>query len=88
MKSAQHHTALQDSFIDSRRLVAGLRQALDVSYTRVLANAKSHWERDFESNDPSNACVSVRIRSGKPSAGVIKKPALSLLHGTRRALPA
>ena len=79
---SQSHT-LSDNFIDSRRLITGLRHALDVSYTRVLDAAKERWERNFEGNDPSDACVSVRITSGKPSAGVLKKPSGSLLYGTR-----
>ena len=84
MKSSSHSQILADNFIDSRRLITGLRHALDVSYTRVLEAARERWEQHFEGNDPSDACVSVRITSGKPSAGVIRKPAGSLLYGTRR----
>lgn len=84
MKSSSQSQTLSDNFIDSRRLITGLRHALDVSYTRVLEAAKERWEEHFEAGDPSNACVSVRITSGKPSAGVIRKPAKTLLYGTRR----
>ena len=84
MNSSSQTHLLSDNFIDSRRLITGLRQALDVNYARVLDGAKSQWERYFEGNDPSDACVSVRITSGKPTAGVIKKPANSLLYGARR----
>lgn len=84
MNNPSQSRILSDNFIDSRRLITGLRHALDVSYTRVLDAAKERWERHFEVNDPANACVTVRITSGKPSAGVIKKPAKSLLYGTRR----
>lgn len=83
MNSPSQSHILSDNFIDSRRLITGLRHALDVSYTRVLDAAKERWDR-LESKDPSDACVSVRITSGKPSAGVIRKPATSLLYGTRR----
>ena len=83
MKSFQPHL-LADNFIDSRRLIIGLKHALDVSYERVLNTARERWEQHFEANDPANACVSVRITSGKPTAGVIRKPATSLLYGTRR----
>lgn len=75
---------LSDNFIDSRRLITGLRHALDVSYARALERAKEHWERNFEANDPMNACVRVRITSGKPTAAVIRKPKASLLYGARR----
>jgi len=84
MKSSSQTQIVSDSIIDSRRLITGLRHALDVNYSRVLGAAREQWERYFEGNDPSNACVSVRITSGKPTAAVIKKPAASLLYGTRR----
>jgi hypothetical protein len=84
MNSPSNSRILSDNFIDSRRLITGLRHALDVSYTRVLDAAQERWERHFEGGDPSDACVSVRITSGKPSAGVMRKPAASLLYGTRR----
>ena len=84
MKSSSHSQILSDNFIDSRRLITGLRHALDVNYTRVLEAAKERWERHFEGADPSDACVSVRITSGKPTAAVIRKPAASLIYGTRR----
>jgi hypothetical protein len=81
MNSSSHAQIVPDHIIDSRRLIAGLRHALDVNCGRVLDGARLHWERHFEGNDPSDACVSVRITSGKPTAGVIKKPATSLLYG-------
>ena len=83
MNRSSQAQIVPDHIIDNRRLVTGLRQALDVNYARVLDGARSQWERHFEANDPSNACVSVRITSGKPTAGVIKKPATSLLYGAR-----
>ena len=84
MKSSAQTQILSDSIIDSRRLITGLKQALDVSYERVLEAGRERWERHFADYDPSNACVSVRITSGKPTAGVIRKPATSLLYGARR----
>ena len=83
MKSSSQTQCVSDPIIDSRRLITGLRHALDVNYARVLDGARQQWERYFEGNDPSDACVSVRITSGKPSAGVIKKPAASLLYAGR-----
>ena len=84
MKTSSQSRILSDNLIDSRRLITGLRHALDVSYARVLDAAKERWEQHFEGNDPSDACVTVRITSGKPSAGVIRKPAKSLLYSTHR----
>jgi hypothetical protein len=76
------HQILNDTVIDSHRLIAGLRQALDLNYARVLAAAQSRWEAHFAGKDPSDACVSVRISSGKPLAGILKKSVGSLLHAT------
>ena len=84
MNITDRPSSLSDSVINSHRLITGLRHALDLNYARVLDSARTRWERYFEGNDPSDACVSVRITSGKPSAGVIKKPAGSLLYATRR----
>ncbi|MFZ1220444.1 MAG: hypothetical protein WAO00_14210 [Chthoniobacterales bacterium] len=84
MKSSSQPHLLADNFIDSRRFILGLRHALDVSYERVLDAARAQWEQHLEGNDPSDACVSVRITSGKPTAGVIRKPATSLLYGAHR----
>ena len=86
MDTAHQTAALSESVIDSRRLITGLRHALDVNYARVLASAQERWERNFAGNDPSDACVSVRISSGKPLAGILKKSAGSFLHASARAL--
>jgi hypothetical protein len=82
-RSSQDQT-LSDNFIDSRRLITGLKHALDVSYTRVLDRARAHWDEHFEANDPANACVRVRITNGKPTAGVIRKPKATLVYGVRQ----
>jgi hypothetical protein len=86
MNSSSQSHILSENIIDSRRLITGLRHALDVNYARVLDGARIQWERCFEGNDPSDACVSVRITSGKPSAGVLKKTAASLLYGRRPSI--
>jgi hypothetical protein len=85
MKESEQSRTLQDNVIDSRRLITGLRHALDVHYARVLAQARTRWERSFEGRDPSDVCVKVRITSGTLCAGALKKPA-DHLHGTGRAL--
>jgi hypothetical protein len=86
MNATQQTRSLNDTIIDSRRLIAGLRQALDLNYTRVLATAQTQWERNFAGKDPSDSCVSVRISSGKPLAGILKKSPGSLLHRAGRHL--
>ena len=73
------HTELQIQQADNRRLIAGLREALNVNYARLLETAKQDWERHFAGADPSDACVSVRItsaessRSSLPCAGVLRR---------------
>lgn len=86
MNTSQQTDAVSDNIIDSRRLISGLRQALDMNCARVLATARQQWESNFEGKDPSDACVSVRISSGKPLAGVLRKSAGSFLHRSGRAL--
>jgi hypothetical protein len=84
--NASQQTEISANIIDSRRLITGLRHALDVNYGRVLASARMQWERNFEGKDPSDACVSVRITSGKPTAGILKKSAGSVLPAGSRVL--
>ena len=86
MNTSDPPHSIADNVIDSRRLITGLRHALDMNYARVLSSARTQWERNFEGKDPSDACVSVRISSGKPTAGILKKPAGSFLHASARAL--
>jgi hypothetical protein len=86
MNASQQTHCLNDTVIDTRRLIAGLRHALDMNYARVLARAETRWERNFAGNDPSDACVSVRISSGKPLAGILKKTSRSLFHGATQRL--
>jgi hypothetical protein len=81
MNPLEKASSLSDSIIDSHRLITGLRHALDVNYARVLSTAQTRWEQNFAGKDPSDACVSVRITSGKPLAGILKKSPKSLLHG-------
>ena len=50
-----------------QQLINGLRTALRMKYGEVLAGAQVRWQRLYGANDPSDACVSVRISSA-PSA--------------------
>jgi hypothetical protein len=75
---------------DNRRLIDGLRKALDLDYSRVLETAKKEWERNFAGKSPSDACVSVRVSSGDsqrlslPCAGILRKRGKSLLNSSGR----
>lgn len=86
MKSSSQTRTLADSIIDRRRLIAGLRHALEVNYARVLASAQTRWELDFAGKDPSDACVRVRISSGQPLTGLLRKSPKSILNGAGRRL--
>jgi hypothetical protein len=75
--------------INNPRLISGLKHALDMNYARVMEIARNEWEHTYAGKDPSDACVSVRISSGKkalPCGGILKKPRSSLLHGNRSGL--
>ena len=86
LRAAMNIASKTSALIDSHRLITGLKRALDVNYARVLAAAEARWENSFAGNDPSDACVSVRISSGKPMAGILRKSPRSLLHPTGRRL--
>jgi hypothetical protein len=83
---------MQTHDADNRRLIDGLRQALDMNYSRLFEPAKKEWERNFAGKDPSDACVSVRISSGDsqrrslPCAGILRHRGRSVLSGSRRHL--
>jgi hypothetical protein len=78
--------------INNRRLISGLKHALDMNYARVMEIARKEWEHTYAGKDPSDACVSVRISSGNsgknalPCGGILKKPRSSLLNGNRSGL--
>lgn len=81
---------LESHHSDNRRLIDGLRQALDMNYARLLETAEQEWKRNFAGKDPSEACVSVRVSSGDsqrvslPRAGLLRKrgQSQSLLTGS------
>ena len=85
-------TNLRNNDADNRRLIDGLRQALDMNYARLLETAKQQWERNFAGKDPSDACVSVRVTSGDsqrpslPCAGILRRRRRSLLNGNPHGL--
>jgi hypothetical protein len=88
MNTVEQTSVLSETIINNHRLITGLRRALDVNYARVLATAQIRWEQNFAGKDPSDSCVSVRINSGKPLAGILKKSSGSLLHGMTHHLVA
>jgi hypothetical protein len=81
------NTGLENDDADHRRLIVSLRQSLDMTYARMLETAREKWELNFAGQDPSDACVSVRIGSGGsqrlplPCAGILRRGRRSLLNG-------
>jgi hypothetical protein len=77
----QDNGAIQDHMI-KYELIEGLQRAIDNSYRRLREKARHEWESRFAGNDPSDACVSVRIDSitaetpakALPCAGYLSKP--------------
>jgi len=84
MKSSQMPTSPADSS-DDCTFISGLRQSLNLNHSRMLDVAKNYWERKYAGKDPSDACVSVRITSGKakktplPCGGILKRKRRRLL---------
>lgn len=93
-QTGRMNNGIQTHDSDNRRLIASLRQALDVGYDRLLEMASESWERNFAGKDPSDACVSIHISAGDSqgsslaTAGILRKPGRSLLNGHRHHLPA
>ena len=77
-----------------RQLIQGLQQTLHANQSRLLGAAKKEWESRFAGNDPSDACVSVRITTDAPAprqvpcAGFLPKPKALSLSGSRWGVPA
>jgi hypothetical protein len=86
------NTGFEAHDANNRRLVGGLRQALDMAYGRLLETARQEWEHNFAGKDPSDACVSVRVSPGDsqrlslPCAGILRRPRRSPLNGNRHGL--
>jgi hypothetical protein len=48
-------------------VIADFRHALDLRYRLLVESARADWERCF-GNDPSDACVTVRVTTGQLAA--------------------
>jgi hypothetical protein len=66
----QDGTAIQDQMI-KLELTEGLQRAIDNNYRRMREIARREWESRFAGDDPSDACVTVRL-----SPAAIKSPTL------------
>jgi hypothetical protein len=61
--------------------IAGLRRALDNSYGRVRETACRRWQRYFARKiDPSDACVTVRIKAVERERRVLPTAAVLRVH--------
>ncbi len=58
----RNHSAIEEGATQFE-MISGLQHALDLSYQRLIRAAKGEWERRFAGNDPSDACISVRIET-------------------------
>ena len=50
--------------------MTSLERAFENNFRRIVEAARDEWERRFAGNDPSDACVSVRIVADKATARV------------------
>ncbi|MEP6685272.1 MAG: hypothetical protein ABJB22_00720 [Verrucomicrobiota bacterium] len=87
-------TDVTDIRTPDRQLIDGLQQTLHANYGRLLEAAKEEWENKFAGNDPSDACVTVRITTAAPAprqlacAGILEKPKTRSLNGRHWGVPA
>jgi len=85
---------LEDQVAENRRLILGVKAALDLHHPQLLETARKEWESNFSGPDPSDACVNVQVSSGDssrpspPCAGVRRKRGRPLLNGGGRPLVA
>ena len=86
------NTGLKTDDANHRRLIASLMQSLDMTYARMVETARQRWEHNFAGNDPSDACVSVRVGSGDsqrlslPCAGILRRGRRTPLNGHRHGV--
>jgi hypothetical protein len=66
-------------------VIAGLESAIDNTYRRFRETAREEWERRWSGNDPSDACVSVRIGASADEAQHLALPRAGYLP--KRASP-
>ncbi len=74
MKQSLQAQGAAYSQISNREMVAGLQDALEKNYRRVLQSASDEWENRFAGNDPSDACVTVRITQWGPAIAAFSTP--------------
>ena len=74
-------------------MIEGLQRALDNNFQRLRENARREWEMRFAGNDPSDACVNVRVStvpqarlSVLPCAGFLARSVRPLETGKMRPL--
>ena len=72
---------ITESELAKFEITQGFDRALDNNFQRIRETARKEWERRFAGNDPSDACVSVRISAAEtipaqthtvPTAGFLK----------------
>lgn len=73
--------------------IEDFNQALDLAYGTMLQVARRAWESRFAGQDPSDACVSVRIHAvdqktrGVATSGFLNAPAKQPIGPGRLHLP-
>jgi hypothetical protein len=96
MRAEAQNTNAIEAAVTKIEVVEGFQRALDRQYQQLRESARTSWERLFAGNDPSDACVSVRIHPAieskqprtLPGSGFLKtqKPVKTHTDG-KRSLP-
>jgi len=56
------YVAIENEII-KHQITASLPDAVDRKFREIFGAAKTYWERNCAGNDPSDACVSVRVQT-------------------------
>lgn len=65
--------------LTNRKLTGGLPRAIDNSFHAMIERARQDWQRRFAGQDPSDACVTVKI-TGTAARPVRAETALRFAH--------
>jgi hypothetical protein len=80
MKAVPQGIKSIEAAVNKIELLEGLERALDRQYERLRQSARASWKRWFAGKEPSDSCVSIRIRSAdtqnRPvsSCGFLNRP--------------
>jgi hypothetical protein len=79
---------LTESYLTALEMTSGLERAVDHNFRRLFETAKNEWEQRFAGNDPSDACVSVKITTGEVQTSRAPVRGSGFVKSAKDSLPA